>query len=311
MSNIYLRGSGLASLLEPDSESIRLTDIAHALSRIPRFTGHIDSDHCDDFTYTVAQHSVVVSKLTPTQCAFEGLMHDAAEAYVNDLSTPLKRLVGRGYTDIEFSVHCAVAERFGLPIHMSDGVARADKRAVDIEAHELFPDGGSSGGGFVHHGHDLGLISPMGMDDARRLFLDRFIEIRGMESYADHLIESIPLFDRAICLVMDSFRGTGSIDGSDDILSRMRHVIVAISRYSVSPALITAGVLFDASRFTELSMGQIDTLGNARVTAISCDLLNDDPHRLSSRPVSMVMSALDEMDSVKNYQNLTSVCIEC
>jgi 5'-deoxynucleotidase YfbR-like HD superfamily hydrolase len=112
-------------------EDIHIEDIAHALSQIVRFTGHITKP------YTVAQHSVLVSRLCPEEHALWGLLHDASEAYLGDVSTPLKSLLPE-YREIEGRVQREIAGRFGLPWPMPASVKDADRRALMQEKRGLF-----------------------------------------------------------------------------------------------------------------------------------------------------------------------------
>jgi hypothetical protein len=78
-------------LLDPKPEQILLGDIAHALARLARFNGHT----IGDWPWNVAQHSLLVESLMPEGTDAAGrlvaLLHDAHEAYVGDLITPVKQ----------------------------------------------------------------------------------------------------------------------------------------------------------------------------------------------------------------------------
>ena len=74
---------------DPDPEQIDIDDIARALANVCRFGGH--TRHF----YSVAQHSVIVSRLVEErggdiEDTFAALMHDASEAYLGDMPHPIK-----------------------------------------------------------------------------------------------------------------------------------------------------------------------------------------------------------------------------
>lgn len=109
-----------------------INDIAHALAHINRFTGHTDQP------YTVAQHSVYVSKIVPNEYALAGLMHDASEAYLGDVSAPLKALLP-DYRRIEHNVECWLMAHFDIPIHhfTHPSIKAADLRMLATEKRDL------------------------------------------------------------------------------------------------------------------------------------------------------------------------------
>jgi 5'-deoxynucleotidase YfbR-like HD superfamily hydrolase len=79
------------NVTDPDPSTIEITDIAWALSRMPRFSGH----SIPYIPYSVAQHCIQVAKeLGPhgPKIQLYGLLHDAAEAYINDLPSPVKHI---------------------------------------------------------------------------------------------------------------------------------------------------------------------------------------------------------------------------
>lgn len=160
----------------PQGSHISIEDIAASLSRVCRYGGHLrdDVDH-----YSVAQHCVLVSYLVDPALAFLGLMHDAAEAYVQDLIRPLK-LSLPGYKPIEREWEEEIGRRFGLGDQLANlpaEVKRADLQALATERRDLlmpgrrYYDGGQEPAPFQ--------LCPLGRRDAERAFLRRFEELSG------------------------------------------------------------------------------------------------------------------------------------
>ena len=121
--------------IDPRPEEIHVIDIAHSLANQCRYAGH-----CRTF-YSVAQHSVLVSRIVPAEFALWGLLHDAAEAYLVDLPRPLKRhsILGTEYRIVENRLMEAVAVRFGLDPQEPWCVHVADDRALMTEKRDLMP----------------------------------------------------------------------------------------------------------------------------------------------------------------------------
>lgn len=120
--------------LDPRRSAILITDIAHALSLICRFGGHTTR------FYSVAEHSILISRAVAPEAALWGLMHDAAEAYVGDMIWPLKAS-GDNYKYIEVGneIQRAIADRYRLG-PMPDEVKEADNRIlVDEHAQVMAP----------------------------------------------------------------------------------------------------------------------------------------------------------------------------
>lgn len=137
--------SGLTfDLLRPDPEMVRIEDIAWSLSRQCRFNGNTR------FFYSVADHSVYVGNLLPPEIRIYGLLHDAHEAYLGDIASPIKKLLGKErIRQIEKGIDAAIykALELALPSEEVLGlVHKADVLALRIEAYHLMPSRGSWAG---------------------------------------------------------------------------------------------------------------------------------------------------------------------
>lgn len=129
-------------LTRPDRTTIRLDTIAHALGNICRFSGHT-SPH-----YSVAAHSVHVACLAHAQIGTVGyqlgLLHDAHEAYVGDVPTPIKRVLGDSWRNLEWAWQCRVLGHFCMVeayTEHQDVIKHADMVALATEREQLLPEG--------------------------------------------------------------------------------------------------------------------------------------------------------------------------
>ena len=120
------------NFLHPEKSRIEIHVVAASLSKLCRFTGH-----CIEF-YSVAQHAVLASYLTPPEYAFEALCHDNAESVLGDVSSPLKRLLPE-YKALERRVEPVFRAWQGLPAEMSAEVKRADLVMLATEKRDLMP----------------------------------------------------------------------------------------------------------------------------------------------------------------------------
>lgn len=156
-------------LTSPATSPINILTIAHALSHLCRFTGH-----CREF-YSVAQHSLMVSFLVPPEHALAGLLHDAAEAYVGDVSAPLKQLLP-DYKAVERQVEAAVLRYFDLPPELPGCVKAADLVMLATEQRDLMSHAHQAEVWTSLKGIDAlaDRLVPMHPVVARRAFLERF-----------------------------------------------------------------------------------------------------------------------------------------
>ncbi|MGB4065378.1 MAG: hypothetical protein WBK19_16260 [Azonexus sp.] len=160
------------NFLNPESSEFDIGEIAHALSHICRFTGHTS-----DF-YSVAQHSLIASYIVPPADAMAALLHDAAEAFMGDVSRPLKQLLP-DYKAIEKRVEAAVLSRFGIDsIPMS--VKHADLVMLKTEQRDLMPAHDDEWTDISGVEPLAEVIIPMDSGLAAYSFVERYFELGGV-----------------------------------------------------------------------------------------------------------------------------------
>jgi len=116
----------------PESSYMDIYQIGLSLSKQCRFNGHTS------VFYSVAQHSVLVSYYLPPELALAGLLHDASEAFIGDLVTPLKKRFPE-FKELEDKIQRAINLRFNLPLTVDPRIKQTDLRVLATEKRDVMP----------------------------------------------------------------------------------------------------------------------------------------------------------------------------
>lgn len=163
-------------MADPAEAVYDIRDIAHALSQICRFGGHTRN------FYSVAQHSVLVSQLVPVEYRLQALLHDAAEAYYGDVTSPMKQLAWMGeYRAAESGMLVALFAAFGVAptVDSTAAVKCADLQMLATERRDLMAPDNSPWSCLAGIAPRPASISPLMPIPAEALFLKRFKELTG------------------------------------------------------------------------------------------------------------------------------------
>jgi 5'-deoxynucleotidase YfbR-like HD superfamily hydrolase len=173
-----------------DPDSIDIHDIAWSLSRISRFSGHTTTE----IPYNVAQHCVLVANLMMDDgfngnIVLYGLLHDAAEAYIGDIPSPVKKIssLKAVIEPIEEKLLTAIYKKYvgvgELTKTEIDHVKFYDKKAQFIEAHAFMSSRGLNWP--TREKYTITLIdiqkfpAPVASIDAYKSFIDMFEYLKG------------------------------------------------------------------------------------------------------------------------------------
>ena len=129
-------------LANPDTYEFKVESIANMLSKIKRFNG---------FGLDVATHSIQMARILYNytgnpHIALAGLLHDAQEAFIGDVATPVKHAVGTSWEVMEGSLQRAIMAQLcpnrKHTLAIQPLIKLVDTYLLKLEVDELFISGG-------------------------------------------------------------------------------------------------------------------------------------------------------------------------
>jgi hypothetical protein len=128
--------------LDPRLDEIFIPDIANGCALDCRYGGQGNVDRF----YSVAEHCWLLSSYAlqttgDVYLAMALLLHDGAEAYVNDLPRAVKNAVGQGYKDVENNIQDLIFKKFGVGSSVKQHAVvmkDLDRRIVPLEKEFIF-----------------------------------------------------------------------------------------------------------------------------------------------------------------------------
>ena len=169
-------------VFNPDPNTFHLVDIAVGLAYENRWNNQ------NKFHYSVAQHSLLVADLVPDELQLHALFHDASDAYIGDLSRPIKKLCPEFQT-IESTLMVNLASTFGFTWPKAQEVEDADKCVMRLEYLAM-----------MVARNPQSLEHPFDADDAMWRWLERACKL--LELNIDEIIRDTPLADASSPLLM-------------------------------------------------------------------------------------------------------------
>ena len=134
---VITRSGKTLNILKPQAELINIEDIAWALSNQCRFNGHTK------IFYSVAEHCTYMARYFGhsnfnRHTVLAALLHDAAEAYIGDITRPVKKLWPE-IEKIERRLLWVILEKYGVNVAEVDwtSIEEIDNRLGQSEMNVL------------------------------------------------------------------------------------------------------------------------------------------------------------------------------
>ena len=155
---------------DPESLEVDIEDIAHALSNVCRYNGHLIP------FFSVAEHSVYVS-LTAGKIdqglQLQGLLHDASEAYLPDMPTPIKDILP-DFKALEKRLQQHIFKSLNIPYPLSPTIKEIDTRIRwdEIRCMQIW----NPNEGQLFNGIGI-MINPLSSRDAETAFMQAYYKL--------------------------------------------------------------------------------------------------------------------------------------
>jgi len=137
-NTITLCDGSIIDLINPTVNMISIETIAHGLSRVSRFGAQSPID------YSVAEHSLGMVQMAMydgvenMDALYAILLHDASEAYLGDIVSPLKKHLSE-YLEIEARMNSVIEKKFGVDFEKHHAIIKKyDRKILKIEKQVLW-----------------------------------------------------------------------------------------------------------------------------------------------------------------------------
>ena len=175
MSEIMTRSKIMFDPLHPDVEKIKIEDIAHALSMLCRANGHFKS------FYSVGQHCINCMREAEARgyspkVQLACLLHDASEAYLSDVTRPVKAELPR-YKEIEAPLQDAIWNKWLETPLTQEETAQVFSVDDDILLHEFTELMGARIAPYLPNLHTAPQFSFTGFQQTKEEFLTLFTQL--------------------------------------------------------------------------------------------------------------------------------------
>jgi len=164
-----LRVSGIA----PGLDELNIEVVARGLAREQRFGNRLPKG-CD---YSVAEHSIVLSRHGDPKFAMFKLLHDATEFLFRDIPGPIKALMPQ-YKEVETAAFPIILKAIGSPVeaHEKGDYKIWDNRLCVFEAFSLFKTAGVPK--HIRKHFPKLKLERMKVEEATEAFLKRYEELK-------------------------------------------------------------------------------------------------------------------------------------